>query len=138
MPYRSTLDSLTSKDGFFSDTRRQGRERLVANHAIHYDGFRYEYPGYRYDIVADAIADSRRGSRRPGKDQDQATVFAPDPRRDPPGDAGCVLMASLGIGFEAGRYLFAGSRYDQLVDAVNHARRTARIAPAVHAPGRGG
>jgi len=62
----------------------------------------------------------------PPSQADSSRSFMQSARVDAPSDADCMLMASLGIGFESGVYRFEGYRYDRLGDAVTYARLAKR------------
>jgi hypothetical protein len=87
-------------------------------------GWRYEYRGYRYDWLADAVAYARldrdrQGQRRgPTDDVERLEDEAPSL----PGEEDRLLMAQWAIEFEAGHYRLQGYRYDRLSDAVAYAR----------------
>lgn len=96
------------------------RIRLMTQHSIHYDGRRYRYGDYRYDRLADAIAYSRLMTSRYLTRSGGATVI--DESIELPDAPTWQLMADLSISLKGGMFTFDGFRYDQLSDAVNHAR----------------
>jgi hypothetical protein len=97
------------------------RERLMAEFSIAYDGRQYQYRGYRYDYLADAVnyailqPSTASGSDAPGPMAPAQAVEAPD-------ESQRRLMAELAITFEDGVYHLRGYRYDRLADAVSYAR----------------
>lgn len=101
-----------------------GRTALMSEFSIGFDGRQYDFGGYRYDRLADAVAYARQMRSRRAPDAAMAT--APMPMRDEPliapSAADGRLMAALDISFVAGVYHFAGFRYERLNDAATHAR----------------
>lgn len=108
------------------DSRRDMRE-----YDVHHDGCAYEYNGYRYDRLEDALAYARLMRSRP---------LQPDPRgpyrlcRDlgAESETSRQRMASLGIELKDGRFHYRGFRYDRLAEAVDYAlleRRRRDTAP---------
>jgi hypothetical protein len=95
----------------------------MAEFGIDYDGRDYEYKGYRYRRLTDALAYARLMRSRPTQESAGGS-FSQRKRFAPPTDADRTLMASLDIGFEDSAYRFEGFRYDSLADAVNYARLT--------------
>lgn len=113
-------DAFTSEGGHVTE-QGPDRERLMAEFGIEYDGVDYGFHGYRYERLADAVAYARLLRSHPGQEDAggptrRARIVAA------PTEADRALMASLGIGFEAGAFHFGGFRYDLLADAVNYAR----------------
>jgi hypothetical protein len=88
---------------------------------IGYDGRRYEYNGYRYGRLADAIAYASLMRSRPTQEESGGT-FMKRKAFAAPTDADRTLMATLAIDFDDGAYRFEGFRYDGLSDAVNYAK----------------
>jgi hypothetical protein len=118
-PYAAAF---TSEGGVPSFVQPE-RVRQMADLGIGYDGLQYQYNGYRYGRLADAVAyASLMGSRPTQKDAGgpfmQRKAFAV------PTDAEQALMATLAIDFDDGAYRFEGFRYDGLADAVNYAKLT--------------
>jgi hypothetical protein len=99
-------------------------ERLMANLFIRYDGRRYQYNGYHYDELADAV----NYAKLTGSCLRQMDFSDPEfvVTVNSPSDADRQLMAALGIEFENGVYRFQGYRYERFADAANYARLQAR------------
>lgn len=98
---------------------------------VHYDGCAYEYNGYRYDQLDDALAYARLMRSRP---------LQPDPRgpyrrcRDlgAESETNRRRMAVLGIELQDGRFCYRGYRYDRLAEAMDYAlleQRRRAMAP---------
>ena len=102
------------------------RGRLMAEFDIGYTGRHYEYDGYRYDHLTDAVNYARlQRSRRLGHIPVESR-----PSRgvvEAPSESERQLMAELVITYEDGVYHFGTYRYDRLVDAVNYAHLQARL-----------
>jgi hypothetical protein len=108
-----------------SDTPvRTEREQSMLEHTIGFDGLRYDYHGYRYDRLPDALAYARLMRSRPieagarGSYVTGASVVGPS-------EAERKSMTMLAIRYEDGMYRFSAFRYDRLADAVNYARLVA-------------
>lgn len=89
-------------------------------------GWRYEYRGYRYDRLADALA----YATLPGRADDlresvQAPLAADEPPQTPCAQD-LAVMAAWDITFESGVYRFGAYRYDRLADAVAYAELLAQ------------
>ena len=97
----------------------------MAEYGIGYDGFHYDYNGYRYDRWQDAVAYASLMRSRPGQ-VDTGGPFPPGKRSAPATNAEHALMTSLGIRFDDGAYRFEGFRYDALSDAVSYAKLAPR------------
>lgn len=97
-------------------------QRLRTELGIRRIGWRYEYRGYRYDRLADAVAYARvdrehlRGRAALGANP-QADEPPPMPSSDD-----LALMATWDICFGAGFYTLKQYRYERLCDAVAYAR----------------
>ena len=123
--HRTSPDDLSAvaHDVFTSEGGRvptaEGEHEMVEL-GIRRDGPDYDYRGYRYEELSDAVAYARQTRSRPAEDD----VGPPRPHRQAVvlGDADGALMASLGIRFDGRTFLFAGYRYDRLADAVQYAR----------------
>lgn len=97
------------------------RERLMAEYSIAYNGRQYQYGGYRYDYLADAVNYAMlQPSTAPGSDA--PAPMAPAQAVEAPDEAQRRLMAELAITFEDGVYHLRSYRYDRLADAVSYAR----------------
>lgn len=117
--YAAAEDAFTSEGGRPLPAQPE-LERQMAELRIGYDGLHYEYNGYRYDRLADAVAYATLMRSRPTQ-KDAGGPFTQRRARAVPTDADRTLMATLAIGFEDGAYRFEGFRYDALSDAVNYA-----------------
>ncbi len=96
-------------------------QRLRTELGIRRIGWRYEYRGYRYDRLADAVAYARLGREHP---RDQAARGALPQADEPPplpSSEELALMATWDIRFDAGIYSFQNYRYERLCDAVAYA-----------------
>lgn len=100
-------------------------QRAMTELCIHRAGDRYEFKGYRYDLLEDAMAYARLVRSRGGQDPQPQFAGAPEAVEPGPSDADRALMQALNIAFKDGKYRFGGFRYDRLVDAVSRARRHA-------------
>lgn len=87
-------------------------------------GWRYEYRGYRYDRLSDAVAYARLDRDREGQRRDDAAGVErlADEAPSLPSEEDRLLMAQWAIEFEAGHYRFRDYRYERLSDAVAYAR----------------
>jgi hypothetical protein len=84
-------------------------------------GWRYEYRGYRYDRLADAVAYASLNRAEPRREAaPEGSLPADEPPTMPSGDDR-TLMATWDIGFDAGIYTFRNYRYERLCDAVAYA-----------------
>jgi hypothetical protein len=99
------------------------RARQMADFGIGYDGLQYQYNGYRYGRLADAVAYASLMRSRPTQ-EDAGGPFMQRKAFHVPTDAERSLMATLAIDFDDGAYRFEGFRYDGLADAVNYAKLT--------------
>lgn len=93
---------------------------FLAPPAIYFEGGRYQYNGYHYDRLSDAVAYAQLMQSRALKDNEPGPFLCSRPVRAPTGEDR-RLMASLAIRFEAGRYRFESFRYDRLADAADYA-----------------
>lgn len=100
------------------------QEQLMLAYGICLDGCRYCFGNYCSVRLQDAITYARLVARRAlyTSDGTRLTRRASSGGVQPPGDSDRALMASLGVSFDDGRYLFEGSRYSRLADAVAFAR----------------
>lgn len=108
----------TSVDG---PAVRSEREQSMLDYAIGFDGLRYDFHGYRYDRLPDALAYARLMRSRPTSDNPRGS-YVRGPDVVGPSDADRESMATLGIGYEEGMYRYATFRYDRLPDAVSYAK----------------
>lgn len=89
-------------------------------------GWRYEYRGYRYDRLADAVAYARMDREHL---RGQAALEASPQADEPPplpSSEDLTLMATWNILFGAGFYTFQQYRYERLCDALTYAKLLAR------------
>jgi hypothetical protein len=125
--YDAAEDAFTSEGGGSVPAAPLERQRAMAEFSIRRDGLRYEYRGYRYDLLSDAVGYARLlRSRSPQDDAGRVLTQAIAAPIQAPTDAERKLMASLAIGFEAGTYRFENYRYERLADAVNYATLAAK------------
>jgi hypothetical protein len=97
-------------------------QRLRTELGIRRIGRRYEYRGYRYDRLADAVAYARLDREHPrGQAAPEASPQADEPPPLPSNDER-AQMATWDIRFDAGIYTFQNYRYERLCDAVAYAR----------------
>lgn len=130
---RDDHDSSPRLDDSADEQRRALRDLRVG-----FDGRRYRFGGYRYDRYEDAVAYARLiGSRPqvPRRDGDAPEYLAFEAPAVPSADER-RLMASTGVGFERGRYVFGRFRYDRIEDAVAYAMRAGRSEEAGPRPDR--
>jgi hypothetical protein len=95
------------------------RQDAMHEFGITYDGRSYQYHGYQYDQLADALGYAKLVHSAPGDHAMGPCV--PRPAISLPTVTELSLMTSLGISLEAGFYRFQDFRYDQLADAVSYA-----------------
>jgi hypothetical protein len=119
------------QEGLRASARNRGRlltpapeapgepERLMAEHAIGFDGRRYHYAGYRYDHREDAVSYARL-QHSLGRHHDRSDPTPPQ-QLQAPDQAQRELMATLAITFADGVYHLGAYRYDRLADAVSYA-----------------
>ena len=109
------------------------RHRLMAGFSISYNGRRYRYDRYCYDLLKDAVDYARLQCALPPPERpDAADAMAASEVTEAPDESARELMAAHGITFQEGVYRLGEYRYDRLVDAVNYARLRrlhARAAP---------
>jgi hypothetical protein len=111
----------TTLDGGRASSASFERERQMVDFSIGYNGQHSAYKGYRYDLLADAVAYAQLMRSRPMQ-EDAGGRFSPASAPAPPTDTERSLMDSLAIDFRDGAYRFKGYRYDGLMDAVNYAK----------------
>ena len=119
--YAAAEDAFTYEGGYPSSARPE-LERQMAEFGIGYDGRQYEYNGYLYGRLPDAVAYARLMRSRPTQEKSGGGTFIKRKAFAGPTDADRTLMASLAIDFDDGAYRFEGFRYGILSDAVNYAR----------------
>lgn len=85
-------------------------------------GWRYEYRGYRYDRLADAVAYARLNRDAPRSEAAPTVARFADEPPQMPDEAERLLMKQWAIGFDAGVYSFRNYRYERLSDAVAYAQ----------------
>jgi hypothetical protein len=130
----ATQDAFTSEGGHV-DARSEpvleadaaGHEqqaRLMATLGIRHEGRYYHFRSYRYVRLEDAVAYARLVGTRAARMQPEDSVPSRsfDDGVKPPTGSDTALMQSLGVSFEAGRYVYEGFHYDRLADAVAYAR----------------
>jgi hypothetical protein len=118
--YAATSDAFTSEGGRPSSAQPEG-ERQMAKFGIGFDGLHYEYRGYRYHRLADAVAYAGLMRSRPTQ-KDPGGPFKQTKKFPGPTDEERTQMATLAIEFDDGAYRFEDFRYDRLSDAVNYAK----------------
>ncbi|WP_043458448.1 CrpP-related protein [Azohydromonas australica] len=91
-------------------------------------GWHYEYRGYRYDRLADAMAYAQLPRNISGLQARAHASLAPDEPPRLPGTDELAQMAAWGIGFDAGIYRLGRYRYERLADAVAYAVHAAPAA----------
>jgi hypothetical protein len=97
-------------------------QRLRRELGIRRIGWRYEYRGYRYDRLADAVAYAKLDRVEPrGEAIRERSLLADEPPTMPSSEDR-KLMDTWDIGFDAGIYTFQNYRYERLCDAVAYAR----------------
>jgi hypothetical protein len=119
--YAAAEDAFTC-EGDHPSSAQPELERQMAEFGIGYDGRQYEYNGYLYGRLADAIAYASLMRSRPTQEESGGGTFMKRQAVVAPTDADRTLMATLAIDFDDGAYRFEGFRYDGLSDAVNYAR----------------
>ena len=102
-----------------------GHAALMAELGIHYNGRSYQYRGYRYDRLEDAVNYARLDRARTLEDSPSVAAIAPLEVVNPSDDPGGELMRELGITFKDGFFCLRDYRYDRLADAVAYADRRA-------------
>ena len=119
------IASMKHRDG---RTASLDEQHDAAQLGVASDGPDYVFNGYRYQELDDAVAyariarsrpDGGAGDRGPGLQRQRAA--APTVRE-------LEVMATHGVQFDGRAYLYAGFRYDRLVDALNQVRRTGEMS----------
>lgn len=98
----------------------EGQE-LMHELGIRRTGWRYEYRGYRYDRLADALAYAKLPRHINDLQARSHAPLAPDEPPQGPGPDDLAQMAAWGIAFDAGVYCLDSYRYERLDDAVAYA-----------------
>jgi hypothetical protein len=114
------------------DVSSDEQSELMKEFSIGRSGRYYVWRGYRYECLTDAIEYAQLSkSRAGGADQSALTSEEAQPQEAAasPTAAEREDMFTLGIAFEKGQYVFAGYRYDRLIDADAYARKLQGIAP---------
>lgn len=139
----SRLDSQVAPDATGQVTpsaRMESPQRSMRELGIRRIGWRYEYCGYCYDRVADAMAYARLPRNVDDVHGAVAAPLAPDELPRTPCANDLALMAARGITFDAGVYRLESYRYDRLADAVAYAvllaQRSARASDSTNRSGR--
>jgi hypothetical protein len=98
----------------------QRPEDWLLRQAVHFDGRRYRYNGYRYDRLADAIAHVALTRRCPSL-LDPMEACSPETASAPPSVHDREAMAALGVFTVGPSYGWKTYRYDRLADAIAYA-----------------
>ncbi|NJO13246.1 MAG: hypothetical protein HC872_07025 [Gammaproteobacteria bacterium] len=120
----------TLTDASCAETNVDENCRLMAELSITRHGRYYHFEGYRYELLADAIAFAelvRARSSQPAQRPQQQVVEKCDVPEGPSA-ADRQLMQEFSISFENHSFVFERFRYDQLRDAVNYARHCRELA----------
>ena len=124
---------ITTRSGQHSESGSLDGQHDMREYNVHYDGCTYEYNGYRYDRLDDALAYARLMRSRPLQYDPRGPYRL---RRDlgAESETNRRRMAALGIELKDGRFCYHGYRYDRLAEAVDYAlleqRQRAAIPPA--------
>jgi hypothetical protein len=110
-------------------------QQLRAELGIRRIGWRYEYLGYRYDRLSDAVAYAKLGRDVPPSEAALGAGVLADEPPPMPSEEDRALMLRWGIEFEAGIYTFKGYRYERLGDAVAYAALLAGRKDEADGPG---
>jgi hypothetical protein len=102
---------------------QEEQARLMATLGIHRDGGYCHFRGYRFVRLEEAMAYARMLDMRVSRAlvDDNLPSRAYSERVKLPTDSDAVLMASLGVSFENGRYMVDGFCYECLAEAVAYA-----------------
>ncbi|HVJ63180.1 MAG TPA: hypothetical protein VM555_10770 [Tahibacter sp.] len=115
----STL-SFLSESRAVDRTALQKPEAWLLRQSVGFDGRHYQYNGYRYDRLADAIAHVALTRTRPSLLEPKGP-YSPERSAEPPTARDRETMASLGIVAIGSAYRWRAFRYDRLEDAVAYA-----------------
>lgn len=124
---------ITTRSGQHSES---GSQDDMHEYNVHYDGCTYEYNGYRYDRLDDALAYARLMRSRPLQYDPRGPYRL---RRDlgAESETNRRRMDALGIELKDGRFCYRGYRYDRLAEAVDYAlleQRQRVAAPGTTTP----
>jgi len=110
----------TTRPGHYSESSSLDSQRDMHEYSVHYDGCTYEYNGYRYDRLDDALAYARLMRTRPLQYDPRGPYRL---RRDlgAESETNKRRMAALGIELKDGRFCYRGFRYDRLAEAMDYA-----------------
>lgn len=101
-------------------TTLQKPEDWLLRQSVGFDGRHYQYNGYRYDRLADAIAHVALTRTRPSLLEPKGP-YSLERSNEPPTARDRETMASLGIVAIGHAYRWRAFRYDRLEDAVAYA-----------------
>ncbi|MDZ5456829.1 hypothetical protein [Azohydromonas lata] len=107
-----------------AEADHEEQAHLMAMLGIHHEGRYYHFRSYRYTRLEDAVAYARLVGTRVARMLAEDNLPSPSLLEEvnlPTGQEE-VLMQSLGVCFEDGRYVYEGFHYDRLADAVAYAR----------------
>lgn len=117
----STMRSLSAPPAPAADrTPMPKPEDWLLRQSVGFDGRHYQYNGYRYDRLADAIAHVALTRARPCL-LDPKGPHSLEGSTEPPTAHDRATMASLGIVAIGKAYRWGAFRYDRLEDAVAYA-----------------
>lgn len=102
------------------ETTPQKPEDWLLRQSVGFDGRHYQYNGYRYDRLADAVAHVALTRARPSL-LDPKGPYSLELSSDPPDAPDRETMASLGIVAQGNAYRWGDFRYDRLEDAIAYA-----------------
>ena len=110
----------TTRSGQHGESDSLDGRHAMHEYNVHYDGCTYEYNGYRYDRLDDALAYARLMRSRPRQDDPRGPYHQ---RRDlgAESETNQQRMTALGIELKDGRFWYRGYRYDRLAEAVDYA-----------------
>jgi hypothetical protein len=114
----NTLRFLSESRGV--DRTPQKPQEWLLRQSVGFDGRHYQYNGYRYDRLADAIAHVALTRTRPSLLEPKGPYSA-ERSVEPPTARDREIMASLGIVAIGHAYRWRAFRYDRLEDAVAYA-----------------
>lgn len=115
-----------SRDATCIEADAAESRRLMTEWSIRKRGRYYHFDGYRYEVLANAIAFAQLVQERPWLRADLAT-FARCDIDEAPNAADRQCMRELAITFESHRFVVEGFQYDRLIDAANYARHRRQI-----------
>ena len=103
-----------------------GRERVMAELGIRFNGRSYQYRSYRYDSLADAVNYARLEASRPAAQSAPADFESPE-EVQVPSEVDRGHMHTFAITLERGVFCLGEYRYDRLADAIAYAKRGAAL-----------